>query len=175
MSLYLSNGQMSEQAAKLAQQIGEVILKSVDLGIAMSRLKNGATQESPKEVEVKPAPKSRKRKASRKPAAVTPNPAGPSQEATPPVKKQYKGTVPLCDKCNGHHQAHLQCRLCESCGRVGHLASVCRTNPNQGGPSQPQVNSAQARFPRGSCYNCGKIGPFMNKCPKLAKANPTHG
>ncbi|KAF5785418.1 hypothetical protein HanXRQr2_Chr10g0428451 [Helianthus annuus] len=61
MSLHLNNGQMSEQTAKFAQQIGEVILKSVDLGIAMSCLKNGATQESPKEAEVRPAPKSRKR------------------------------------------------------------------------------------------------------------------
>ncbi|XP_022013787.1 zinc finger CCHC domain-containing protein 7-like [Helianthus annuus] len=166
---------MSEQTAKFAQRIGEVVLKTVELATAMYRLQNEATQESSKETEAKPSPKPKKRKTSKNSPVVAPNQAGPSQVATPPAKKQYKGTTPLCNKCNGHHQAHLQCRLCVSCGRVGHLASACRSNPNQGGPNKPQANPAQAHFPPGSCYNCGKMGHFMNKCPKLANANPTHG
>ncbi|KAJ0566937.1 hypothetical protein HanIR_Chr06g0279131 [Helianthus annuus] len=43
MSLLRNDTQMSEQTAKFAQRIGEVILKIVDLGIAMSRLNNEAT------------------------------------------------------------------------------------------------------------------------------------
>ena len=109
------------------------------------------------------------------PTTAVPNQTGPIRVATPPAKKQYKGTAPICDKCNGHHQAHLQCRLCVSCGRICHLASACRCNPNQGGPNQPQADSAQARFSPRSCYNCGEMGHFLRDCPKLAKANLTHG
>ncbi|KAJ0883230.1 putative transcription factor interactor and regulator CCHC(Zn) family [Helianthus annuus] len=126
MSLPLSNGQMSEQTAKSAQQIGEVILKSVDLGIAMSRLNNEATQESPMEAEVEPAPKSRKRKALRKPVSVASNQAGPSQVATPPARKPYLGAAPWCKRCNRHHLNLIPCSKCTYCGRWGHLISICR-------------------------------------------------
>ena len=171
---------MSEQTAKFAQQIGEVILKSVDLGIAMSRLKNGATQESPKEAEVKPAPKSRKRKASRKPAAVTPNQAGPSQVAAPPTRKPYIGTAPWCKRCNRHHSNLIPCSKCTYCGRLGHLINICRfAIQNKAAinlaATQLQVNPTQARFPSGTWYNYDEMGYLRNKSPKIFNANLTHG
>ena len=180
MSLHLNNGQMSEQTAKFAQQIGEVILKSVDLGIAMSRLKNGATQESPKEAEVKPAPKSRKRKASRKPAAVTPNQAGPSQVAAPPARKPYIGTARWCKRRNHHHSNLIPCSKCTYCGRLGHLINICRFAIQNKvvanlAATQLQVNPTQARFPSGTCYNCGEKSHFRNERPKIVNANPTLG
>ncbi|MFS7986260.1 putative transcription factor interactor and regulator CCHC(Zn) family [Helianthus anomalus] len=116
---------MSEQTDKFAQRIGEVILKSMDLGIAMSRLNNGAAQKASKEVEAKPSKGSRKRKASKKPAAIAPNKAGPSQVAAPPAKKRYKGTAPLCNQCNCHHPDQTPYLKCTHCGRWGHLVNVC--------------------------------------------------
>ncbi|XP_035843892.1 uncharacterized protein LOC118490388 [Helianthus annuus] len=87
MSLRRSNTQMSEQATKFAERIGEVILKTVELAIAMSRLQDEATQKSPPEAEAKPSPKSKKRKTSKDPSAVAPNQAEPSRVAAPPAKK----------------------------------------------------------------------------------------
>ncbi|MFS7945267.1 hypothetical protein Hanom_Chr06g00522161 [Helianthus anomalus] len=64
-------------------------------------------------------------------------------DAQPTARKPYAGTAPICNKCNAHNLAYLQCRLCASCGRLGHLANVFRLNPSQGGPNQPQVNPAR--------------------------------
>ncbi|KAJ0510850.1 putative transcription factor interactor and regulator CCHC(Zn) family [Helianthus annuus] len=180
MSLHLNNGQMSEQTAKFAQQIGEVILKSVDLGIAMSRLKNGATQELPKEAEVRPAPKSRKCKASKKPVAVTPNQAGPSQLAAPPARKPYLGAAPWCKRCNRHHLNLIPCSKYTYYGRWGHLINICRFAIQNKvainlAATQLQVNPTQARFPFGACYNCGETGHFRNNCPKIVNGNSTLG
>ncbi|KAJ0695638.1 putative transcription factor interactor and regulator CCHC(Zn) family [Helianthus annuus] len=120
--------------------------------------------------------KSKKRKASQNFAiAAQPNQNTRNQPTQPPAKKPYAGTAPICDRCNAHHLAHLQCRLCASCGRLGHLENACRFTPNQGGPNQPQVNPAQARLPLGPCFNCDEMGHFRRNCPKTANANPAQG
>ncbi|KAJ0726797.1 hypothetical protein HanPI659440_Chr12g0474441 [Helianthus annuus] len=142
MSLHRNVAQISEQTAKFAQRIGEVILKTVELGIAMSRLNNEATQGPPKETKVKPAPpakkpikesktmdeqagspkRSKKRKASQNFAVVSHNgQAIPNQPAQPPARKPYKGTAHLCKRCNCHHSNLLPCFKCTYCGRWGHL------------------------------------------------------
>ena len=46
MSLHRNDAQMSEQATKVAQRIGEVILKTAELAVAMSRLQDETTQEA---------------------------------------------------------------------------------------------------------------------------------
>ncbi|GJT42895.1 putative reverse transcriptase domain-containing protein [Tanacetum coccineum] len=44
-------------------------------------------------------------------------------------KKPYRGSKPLCSKCNYHHDG--QCApKCHKCNRVGHLARDCRSTAN---------------------------------------------
>ena len=94
MSLHRNDAQMSEQATKGAQRIGEVILKTAELVVAMSRLQDETTREASKEAKAKPSKRSKKRKTLKNPPAVAPNQAGPGQVATPPAKKRYLGTAP---------------------------------------------------------------------------------
>ncbi|XP_035844438.1 uncharacterized protein LOC118491083 [Helianthus annuus] len=124
--------------------------------------------------------KSRKCKASQNFAVIAqPNQNTQNHPTQPPAKKQYVGTAPLCNKCNCHHQPHLQCRLNNNFGRNGHLANTCRSPPapNQAAqnPAQQPANPARPPFPPGSCYNCGDLTHYKNKCPKLANANPARG
>ncbi|GKC26335.1 putative reverse transcriptase domain-containing protein [Tanacetum coccineum] len=47
--------------------------------------------------------------------------------AGPGEKKEYGGSLPLCPKCNYHHNG--QCApSCNNCKKVGHLARDCRGN-----------------------------------------------
>ncbi|KAJ0852289.1 putative transcription factor interactor and regulator CCHC(Zn) family [Helianthus annuus] len=164
--------QMSVQTDKFAQQIGEVILKTVELVVAMSRHNNEATQEASKKAEAKPPKKSRKRKAPKKPVVVTPNQAKPSHVEAQPAKKPYLGTAPLCNQCNGHHPYQTPCSRCTHCGRWGHLVKTCRyaiRNKTVANPTVVQANPARARFPPGTCYNCGEMGHFRNKCPRVVR------
>nr|GEV65492.1 reverse transcriptase domain-containing protein [Tanacetum cinerariifolium] len=44
----------------------------------------------------------------------------------PCERKDYAGTLPLCNKCNFHHNG--QCTIkCANCKRVGHLTRDCRS------------------------------------------------
>ena len=143
-----------------------------------------STQEKPKKDKAGSSKRSRKRKASQnfavtaQPApAAQPNQVPQNQPAPPPAKKPYAGNAPLCNRCNGHHQVQVPCRQCATCGRLGHLANICRFNTNQAAPNQvqPQANPARPHFPPGSCYNCGEMGHYKNNCPRLANANPARG
>ncbi|GKG22423.1 reverse transcriptase domain-containing protein, partial [Tanacetum coccineum] len=41
-------------------------------------------------------------------------------------RKEYAGTLPLCNKCKFHHNG--QCTIkCANCKRVGHLTRDCRS------------------------------------------------
>ncbi|KAJ0509590.1 putative transcription factor interactor and regulator CCHC(Zn) family [Helianthus annuus] len=165
-----SNPTTVRQAIELSATLTESQTRKGKLFRKGDKKQAAHAQEETKESKTEP---SKKRKASQNCAIATqPNQNTHNQPAQPPARKPYAGTAPICNKCNAHHLAHLQCRLCASCGRLGHLANACRFTPNQGGPNQPQVNPAQARFPPGSCFNCGEMGHFRRNCPKLANANP---
>nr|GEY37689.1 putative reverse transcriptase domain-containing protein [Tanacetum cinerariifolium] len=45
--------------------------------------------------------------------------------AGPGEKKEYGGSLPLCTKCNYHHNGQCAPR-CNNCKKVGHLACDCR-------------------------------------------------
>ncbi|KAM0063598.1 putative transcription factor interactor and regulator CCHC(Zn) family [Helianthus debilis subsp. tardiflorus] len=118
---------------------------------------------------------SRKRKASQNFAVTAQvNRAALNQPAQPPAKKPYLGNAPFCNRCNGHHPPQIQCRQCTNCGRNGHLAATCRipVNQNQAQPlAQQQGQAARPHFPPGSCYNCGDLTHYRNRCPRLANQN----
>ncbi|GKD94291.1 reverse transcriptase domain-containing protein [Tanacetum coccineum] len=75
-------------------------------------------------------------------------------------RKEYAGTLPLCNKCKFHHNG--QCTVkCANCKRVGHLTRDCRS---------PAATNNQ-RNP--TCYECGNQGHYRSDCPKLKNQN--HG
>ncbi|KAM0067228.1 putative transcription factor interactor and regulator CCHC(Zn) family [Helianthus debilis subsp. tardiflorus] len=113
--------------------------------------------------------KSRKRKGAQNFAVTTQ--AEQNTPAQPPAKKAYDGTAPHCARCNGHHVAQQACKQCTTCGRLGHLANVCRSGQNQVAQVQAPAQGNAARFPPGSCFNCGEFDHFRNNCPRLANAN----
>ncbi|XP_021974540.1 uncharacterized protein LOC110869607 [Helianthus annuus] len=113
--------------------------------------------------------RSRKRKASQNFAVTAQNAQNPP--AQPPAKKQYAGTAPHCNRCNGHHTTQQACKQCTTCGKLGHTTNICRLGHNQAAQNPAQVQGNAARFPPGSCYNCGEMCHFQNNCPRLANPN----
>ncbi|KAM0037060.1 putative transcription factor interactor and regulator CCHC(Zn) family [Helianthus debilis subsp. tardiflorus] len=130
----------------------------------MTRLKDETTQETPKEMKAKPSQKSRKRKASKNLPAVAPNQAGPSQVATPPAKKPYKGTAPLCNQCNRHHPNQTPCFKCTHCGRWGHLVYTCRFAIQNKIVANPTVAQAPYEGKAPMCNQCNLHHHASVKC-----------
>ncbi|KAD6453180.1 hypothetical protein E3N88_07885 [Mikania micrantha] len=69
--------------------------------------------------------------------------------------------APKCAKCNFFHFG--TCLVCTKCGKPGHQANNCRSNPT----------------PR-ACYGCGSPDHMLNTCPKKAQGsgssnNPPRG
>ncbi|XP_021974940.1 cellular nucleic acid-binding protein homolog [Helianthus annuus] len=113
--------------------------------------------------------RSRKRKASQNFAVTAQNAQNPP--APPPAKKQYAGTAPHCARCNGHQATQQACKQCTTCGKLGHLANICRLGQNQATQNPTQAQGNAARCPPGLCYNCGEMGHFRNNCPRFANPN----
>ncbi|GJW93677.1 putative reverse transcriptase domain-containing protein [Tanacetum coccineum] len=82
-------------------------------------------------------------------------------------KKPYKGSKPLCSKCNYHRDG--QCApKCHKCNRVGHLARDCRSTTNAN-TANNQRGTGAGQKP--TCYECGAQGHFKRDCPKLKNNN----
>ncbi|GKD31503.1 reverse transcriptase domain-containing protein, partial [Tanacetum coccineum] len=62
-------------------------------------------------------------------------------------KKEYAGTLPLCNKCKFHHNGH--------CKRVGHLTQDCW--------SSVATNNQRTL----TCYECGNQGHCISDCLEL--------
>ncbi|GJT82708.1 putative reverse transcriptase domain-containing protein [Tanacetum coccineum] len=86
--------------------------------------------------------------------------------AGPGEKKKYGGSLPLCIKCNYHHNGQCAPR-CNNCMKVGHLACNCRglvaaaNNQRAPGVIQRVV----------TCFECGVQGHYKKVCPKLKNKN----
>ncbi|GJW13006.1 DNA-directed DNA polymerase [Tanacetum coccineum] len=73
-------------------------------------------------------------------------------------RKEYAGTLPLCNKCKFHHNG--QCTVkCANCKRVGHLTRDCRSH------------AATKNQRTLTCYECGNQGHYISDCPELKNQN----
>nr|GFB62051.1 hypothetical protein [Tanacetum cinerariifolium] len=69
-------------------------------------------------------------------------------------RKEYAGTLPLCNKCRFHHNG--QCTIkCTNCKRVGHLSRDCRSPAATNNHRNP------------TCYERGNQGHYRSDCPEL--------
>nr|GEW09343.1 putative reverse transcriptase domain-containing protein [Tanacetum cinerariifolium] len=92
--------------------------------------------------------------------------------AGPGEKKEYGGSLPLCKKCNNHHNGQRAPR-CNNFKKVGHLNRDCRgsvaTTNNQRAPEAIQRVV--------TCFECGVQGHCKKDYPKAyavgnARTNP---
>ncbi|GJZ04399.1 hypothetical protein Tco_0537674 [Tanacetum coccineum] len=72
----------------------------------------------------------------------------------PNEKKEYAGTLPLCNKCKFHHNGPCTI-MCVNCKRVGHLTRDCRN---------PVATNNQRTF---TCYECRNQGHYISDFPEL--------
>nr|GEX40204.1 hypothetical protein [Tanacetum cinerariifolium] len=73
-------------------------------------------------------------------------------------RKEYTGTLPLCNKCKFHHNG--QCTVkCVNCKRIGHLTRDCR--------SLAATNNQRNL----TCYECRNQGHYMSDFPELKNQN----
>ncbi|GJT60675.1 DNA-directed DNA polymerase [Tanacetum coccineum] len=76
----------------------------------------------------------------------------------PGERKEYAGTLPLCNKCKFHYNS--QCIVkCANCKRVDQLTRDCRS---------PAATNNQRNL---TCYECGNQGHYKSDCPKFKNQN----
>ncbi|GJU15908.1 reverse transcriptase domain-containing protein [Tanacetum coccineum] len=73
-------------------------------------------------------------------------------------KKEYAGTLLLCNKCKFHHNGPFTVK-CANCKRVGHLTRDCRS---------PAATNNQRTL---TCYECRNQGHYISDCLKLKNQN----
>nr|GEZ23220.1 putative reverse transcriptase domain-containing protein [Tanacetum cinerariifolium] len=86
-------------------------------------------------------------------------------------EKPYRGTKPLCPKCNFYHDG--PCRpKCTNCKRTSHIARDCRSRAantnNNNNNNNRRATTAYQGVP--TCFECGAQGHFKNNCPRQANA-----
>ncbi|KAI3813049.1 hypothetical protein L1987_17763 [Smallanthus sonchifolius] len=67
-------------------------------------------------------------------------------------EKKYKGSKPLCSKCNRYHEGNCREFKCFKCGKPGHSPNEC---------------SAPIR-----CFECNELGHMRFNCPKIKGKKP---
>ncbi|GJW48089.1 putative reverse transcriptase domain-containing protein [Tanacetum coccineum] len=83
-------------------------------------------------------------------------------------KKPYNGLLPLCNKCQLHHEGPCTVRY-GKCNKVGHLIRDCKVTISTTSTQKGQVvNQRVVTF-----FECGRQGHYRSDCPKLKDQN--HG
>ncbi|GJT84834.1 putative reverse transcriptase domain-containing protein [Tanacetum coccineum] len=85
--------------------------------------------------------------------------------AGPGEKKVYRGSKPLCPKCNYHHDGQCAPKY-TNCKRAGHLARDCRSPTAANNQRSPGENQRVV-----TCVECGVQGYFKRDFPKLKNNN----
>nr|GFA36578.1 hypothetical protein [Tanacetum cinerariifolium] len=75
-------------------------------------------------------------------------------------KGKYTRTLPLCNKCNHHHNRPCAAK-CMNCKRYGYLASDCRR------PAANNQNATRTIQKIVTCFECRKQGHYKMDCLKL--------
>ncbi|GJW92209.1 reverse transcriptase domain-containing protein [Tanacetum coccineum] len=75
-------------------------------------------------------------------------------------RKEYAGTLPLCNKCKFYHNGPCT-EKCVNCKKVSHLTNDCWN---------PTATSNQRTI---TCYECGNQRHYKSDCPELENRN--HG
>nr|GFA27184.1 hypothetical protein [Tanacetum cinerariifolium] len=93
--------------------------------------------------------------------------------ATGSEEKPYRGTKPLCPKCNFYHDGPCHPK-CTNYKRTGYIARDCRSraannNNNNNNNNNQRATVAYQGVP--TCFECGAQGHFKNNCPKLGNRN----
>ncbi|GKC60837.1 reverse transcriptase domain-containing protein [Tanacetum coccineum] len=73
-------------------------------------------------------------------------------------RKEYAGTLPLCNKCKFHHNGQDTIK-CANCKKVGHLTRDCRSPA----ATNNQINP--------TFYECKNQGHYKSDCPELKNQN----
>ncbi|GKB54799.1 putative reverse transcriptase domain-containing protein, partial [Tanacetum coccineum] len=76
---------------------------------------------------------------------------------TPLENGRYAGDLPLCKRCNFHHNGPCTGK-CNICNKVGHLSKNCRNK-------KPATRSNQLPVTV-ICHACGEKGHYTNQCRK---------
>ncbi|GJT03004.1 putative reverse transcriptase domain-containing protein [Tanacetum coccineum] len=84
----------------------------------------------------------------------------------PNYKKEYLGSLPLCNKCKFHHIGLCSAR-CENCKWRGHQARDCRISGSKTKP-RPSMAKLKAEV---TCYECGELGHYKRDCPLVKFQN----
>ncbi|GKA19295.1 reverse transcriptase domain-containing protein [Tanacetum coccineum] len=82
---------------------------------------------------------------------------GRAYAVTPAQNSRYAGDLPLCKRCNFHHNGPCASK-CNICNKAGHLSKNCRNKKPATGSNQLPVIVV--------CHACGEKGHYANQCRK---------
>nr|GEW05153.1 hypothetical protein [Tanacetum cinerariifolium] len=81
-------------------------------------------------------------------------------------RKSYNGSLPLCNKCELHHEGPCTVRY-GKCNKVGNLTQDCKVTISTTSTQKGQVVNQRVV----TYFECGRQGNYKSDCPKLKDQN----